>query len=106
LLLGLEAAGPEVLQIGSGGNRVGVGAEWRSAAVRLPAVEVKGLTLISSKKVFTALLAGEEIVDRSNEGVAAEFEGVVAGIEAEGFGELGRCSRWREGVDRSVRCHR
>ena len=35
------------------------------------------------------MLAGKEIVDPGDEGVAAELEGVAAGIEAEGFGKLG-----------------
>jgi len=86
--VGVGGGGAEVLQIVVR-HRVGVGAEWRQRQSGFLRFEGEGVDFDFVEKVFTALLAGEEIVDRSNEGVAAEFEGVVAGIEAEGFGELG-----------------
>ncbi len=51
--------------------------------------KVKGSTLMRIEEIFAALLAGEEIVDPCDQGIAAELEGMAAGIEAESFGKLG-----------------
>ena len=73
-----------VLRVG-----VGVGTKGRERKSGFLRLESEGIHFDLVEEVFAALLAGEEIVNPGDEGVAAEFEGVAAGIEAESFGKLG-----------------
>src|ERR1700740_360797 len=69
-------------------NFVGIGAERRERESAFLGREGEGIHLDGIEKIFTALLAGEEIVDPGDKGIAAELEGVAAGIEAESFGDV------------------
>ena len=86
--VGVGAGWAEVLEIVVR-DLVGIGAEgseWESGFLRL---EGEGIDLDFVEEIFAALLTGKIVVNPGDEGVAAEFEGVAAGIEAEGFGQLG-----------------
>ena len=67
---------------------VGVGAERGEWEPGFHGREGEGIDFDGIEDVFAALLAGEIVVEPGDEGIAAEFERVVAGIEAESFGEL------------------
>src|SRR5580698_5139895 len=68
---------------------MGVGPERSQRESSFLRFEGEGIDLDFVEEIFAALLAREEVIDPCNEGVAAEFEGMAAGIEAESFGELG-----------------
>jgi len=97
---GVLGEGGVVVAVGVGGGRaevlqvivrdgVGVGAERSERESGFHGFESKGIDLDDIEETFAALLAGEEVVDPGDEGVAAEFEGMAAGVESEGFGKLG-----------------
>ena len=70
-------------------HAVSVGAQRGERQSGFLRFEGEGIDFDDVEKIFAALLAGKEIVDPGEKGVAAELERVAAGIEAEGFGKLG-----------------
>ena len=67
---------------------VGVGAQRRERQSGFHGREGEGVHFDGIEKIFAALLAGKEVVDPGEQGIAAELEGVAPGIEAESFGEM------------------
>ena len=86
--VGIGGIGAEVLQIVVR-DGVGVGAERGEREPGFHGFEGEGIHFDGIEEIFAALLAGEIIVEPGDEGVAAELEGMAAGIEAESFGKLG-----------------
>src|ERR1700734_2146743 len=68
---------------------VRVGAKRREWKAGFHGCESEGIHFDGIEDIFAALLAREKVIDPGDEGVAAELEGMAAGIEAEGFGKLG-----------------
>src|SRR5208282_3564075 len=88
IAVGIGGGWAEALQIVfRDGVSVGAeGSEWESG---FHGFEREGIDLDDVEEIFATLLTGIVIVDPGDQGVAAELEGVAAGIEAKGFGELG-----------------
>src|SRR5579863_2603430 len=61
------------------------GAEWKSGLLRF---EGEGVHFNRIEKIFATLLAGEKVINPGEKRVAAKFQGMVAGIETEGLGEV------------------
>ena len=86
--VGIGCGWPEVLQVVVR-HRMGVGPQRREREPGFLWFEGEGIHLNDIEEIFTTLLAGEKIVDPGDKSVAANLDGVAAGIEAEGFGKLG-----------------
>ena len=97
---GVLGEGGVVVAVGVGGicaevlqvvfrHGVGVGAERGEWEPGFHGREGEGIDFDGIEDIFTALLAGEEIVDPGDEEVASELERITTRIEAEGFGKLG-----------------
>src|SRR5258708_21317362 len=67
---------------------MGVGAERRKRESGFHGREGEWIDFDGVEQIFAALLAGEKVVNPGEKRVAAELEGVSAGIEAESFGEM------------------
>src|SRR5579863_758838 len=61
------------------------GAERKSGFLRF---ESEGVHFNRIEKIFSTLLAGEKVINPGEKRVAAKFQGVAAGIETEGLGEV------------------
>src|SRR5271163_2786830 len=85
--VGIRGRRAETLQI-IFRDGVGISAERSKRQPRFHGFECKRIDLDNVEQIFAALLAGEIVIDPRDERVAAELEGVAAGIEAESFGEL------------------
>jgi len=85
--VGIGGRAAEVLQVVVR-DFVSVGAQRRECESGFHRLEGEGIDLDGIEKIFAALLAGEEIVDRGEEAVAAELPAIAAAFEADGFGEV------------------
>ena len=96
---GVLGEGGVVIAVGIGGicaealqvvlrDLVGVGAERGERQSGFHGLEGEGIDFDDVEEIFAALLAGKIIIEPGDEGIAAELEGMAAGIEAESFGKL------------------
>src|SRR5437879_3431440 len=65
-----------------------VGAQRRQLHPRLPGYERELVHFDGIEKILAALPAGKEVVDRSEQRIAAELPGVAPAFEAESFGKV------------------
>src|SRR5271168_659169 len=97
---GVLNEGRVVVAVGIGGRRaealqivfrdgMSVGAERRKRKSGFHGLEGEGIDFDYVEEILAALLAREVVVDPCDQGIAAELEGMAAGIEAQGFGKLG-----------------
>src|SRR5271166_7187234 len=86
--VGIRGGWAEVLKVVFR-NAVSVGAERSEWESGFPRLEREWINLDGVENIFAVLLAGKKIVDPGDEAVAAELEGMTAGVKAEGFGKLG-----------------
>ena len=70
------------------GDGVRIGAEGAERKSGFHRFESEGIDFDGIEEVLATLLAGEEVVDPGEKRVAAELEGMAAGIEAESFGKV------------------
>src|SRR5258708_31079574 len=70
---------------------MGVGAQRGELKSSLHGLKSEGIHFDWIEEIFAVLLAGEKIVDPSNESIAAELPGVAVAFDAHRFG-------WRQGV--------
>ena len=86
--VGTGGIGAEALEIVVG-DGVGVGAERGEWEPGFHGFKSERIHFDGIEDIFAALLAGEIIVKPGEEGIAAELEGMAAGIETQSFGKLG-----------------
>ena len=85
--VGMRSGAAEVLQIVVR-DFVGVRAQGAQRESGFHGLEGEGIDLDGIEKIFAALLAGEKIVDPSEEAVAAELPCIAAAFVADRFGEV------------------
>jgi len=69
-------------------NLMRVGAQRRELKPSLHRLERKGIDFDGIKKIFPALLRREKIVSPGAKRISAEFPGVAAAVETDGFCEM------------------
>lgn len=85
--IGVRSGAPEILQIVVR-YLMGIGPQRRKLQAGLSGPKRERIDLDRIEKIFTALLAGEEVVDRGEERIAAELQRMPLSFQAHGFGEV------------------